>query len=439
MSTSSHDLSSNLGHVVCVGISHRTAPVEYREKFGSDIAARCGLLLPDFGPFAPSEDGTVITELICVSTCNRVEFYAVLVADGEPSIAPLVELISVASGIAPENIEEHAFVLHGRDVVHHLCRVAGGLDSVVLGEPQILGQVSNALEAADIHHCAGPMLHRVFRRAIRAGRRIRNETQIGVNPASSSSVAVSLAQSVLGSLRDRRVLVIGLGEMGMIAVKTLRSRQVHEIAIANRTRARAEEVAVRWGCRTFAMDEISAAIEWADVVISSTRCPHVIVDAATVREAVAKRGDRTLVMLDVAVPRDIDPEVADIAGVHLFDADDLGGRLDEGLAARQREVPKAEKIIEEELVFISKDLRELEVEPLIEKMRRRAETIRTREYENALELIGDLDPSTREHIHVLSRSIVDHLLREPTIRLKQIVHEESWNEHSSTIRSLFGL
>jgi glutamyl-tRNA reductase len=432
-------LSTGRAQIVCVGITHRTAPVEYREKFGSDIAARCGLLAPDFSPRATPALDTAIGEIACLATCNRVEFYAVLTSAGEPEVAPVLELLSAASGLAPGDIMDHAFVLRGREAIEHLCRVASGLDSLVLGEPQILGQVSDALETADVYRSAGPALHRVFRRAIRAGRRTRNETAIGTNPASASSVAVSLARSVVGSLRDRRVLVVGLGEMGAIAVKALRSRQVREIAVANRTRERADEVAVRWGCRTFAMDDLVGALAWADVVISTTRCPHVVVPASTVREAVRGRGKRPLVFVDVAVPRDVDPAVRELPYVFLFDADDLNGRLDEGIAAREREIPRAEHIIEQELSYIEKDLRELEVEPIIEELRRRAEQIRRREFENVLELMGDADPSTKEHLHLLSRSIVDHLLREPTVRLKQIVQQEEWREHSSAIKELFGL
>lgn len=423
--------------IVCVGITHRTAPVEYREKFGSGLAATCASVLADFKR-PDATDRTAVAELLVLATCNRVEFFARLDGSEEPSTRPLFGLIAAATGLPADDVAAHAIVLRGLDAIRHLCRVAAGLDSLVLGEPQILGQVSDALEVADQHGSAGPSLHRVFRRAIRAGRRARSETAIGLNPASASSVAVSLAQNVVGSLRDRRVLVLGLGDMGSIAVKALRSRQVREIAIANRTRERADEVAVRWGCRTFAMDELPAAIAWADVIISSTRCPHVLVHADMVATVMKTRERRPLVFVDVAVPRDVDPAVKSIPGVFLFDADDLGGRLDEGLAARQQEVPKVEAIIEEELAYMEKDLRELEVEPIIEEMRRRAERIRRREIENVIERMGNPDPSTREHLHLLSRSIVDNLLREPTVRLKQIVQADDWSQHANVVHDLFG-
>jgi glutamyl-tRNA reductase len=426
-----------VNQIVCVGITHRTAPVEYREKFGSDLPERVGLRMADFRKPEPS-DGATVQELAVLSTCNRVEFFARISGGAAKDARRLFELLSAVTGFNPDDLASHAIVLWGLDAVRHLCRVAAGLDSLVLGEPQILGQVSDALEVADTHGTAGPSLHRVFRRAIRCGRRARSETAIGLNPASASSVAVSLAQSVVGSLRDRRVMVLGLGDMGSIAVKALRSRQVREIAIANRTRERADEVAVRWGCRTFSLDELPVAIEWADVVISTTRCPHVMVDVDTVANVMKTRPGRPIVFVDVAVPRDVDPAVRNIPGVFLFDADDLGGRLDEGLAARQQEVPKVEAIIEQELTYMEKDLRELEVEPIIEDMRRRAEMIRRREIENVIERMGNPDPNTREHLHLLSRSIVDHLLREPTVRLKQIVQDDDWSKHAGVVHDLFG-
>jgi glutamyl-tRNA reductase len=313
------------------------------------------------------------------------------------------------------------------------------MDSLVLGEPQILGQVADALKDARSGRTAGPVLTRVFRSAVRTGRRARSETSIGSNPASMASVADSAARNVVGSLRDKRVLVIGLGEMGLITLKTLRSRQVREIAVVNRTRDRADEVSARWECRAYSMDELEAALDWTDVAISATRCPYVIVHAPTVAGVAARRGGRPLVFIDIAVPRDIDPAVRELPGVHLFDADDLGAHLDEGLAARRNEIPSVERIVAEEVSSFEMELRELEVEPLIEHMRRRAEAIRQQELESALELMGDVDPATREGLQTLTRSIVNKLLREPTLRLKRSVQEDHWDQHAPAIRSLFGL
>jgi len=258
----------------------------------------------------------------------------------------------------PEDVAGHTYRHCGYDAVRHLCRVASGLDSMVLGEPQILGQVARAHMEARSSRTAGPVLNRVFRRAIRTGRRARTETSIGRNPSSMSSVAVALAGGVVGTLRERRVLVIGLGEMGSVTVKALRSRQVREIAVANRTRARADQVSARWGYRAYPMDELAKALEWADVVISSTSCPHLIVDEEVVRDVVARRDGRSLVFVDIAVPRDIDPAVRELPGVHLFDADDLSGNLDEGLAARRNEIPKVEGIVAEEIARLERIVHE---------------------------------------------------------------------------------
>ena len=422
--------------IVCVGVNYRTAPVEYREKIGSDLPVLCERVCAR--PHATSNgNGESRREFAWLSTCNRVELYALVGENGET--APLIEILADAGGLDPRDVAGHTYRHCGYEAVRHLCRVASGLDSMVLGEPQILGQVAQALEDARSRRTVGPVLNRVFRRAVRTGRRARSETSIGRNPASTSSVAVALAASVVGSLRDRRVLVIGLGEMGSITVKALRSRQVREIAVANRTRARAEDVSARWGYRAYSMDELAAALEWADVVISATRCPHLIVDGVVVRDVVARRDGRALVFVDMAVPRDIDPAVRELPGVHLFDVDDLSGNLDDGLAARRNEIPRVERIVAEEIASFETELRELEVEPLLEQMRHKAEMIRRQEIESAIALMGEVDPATRERIQTLSRSIVNQLLHEPTVRLKRTVHEERGDAHLAAIRSLFGL
>ena len=341
--------------LVCVGVNFRTAPVEYREKLGSDLPVRCEQVCGR-SQAESNGDSEAIRELAWLSTCNRVELYALVGEIG--ATAPLVAILADAAGLNPRDVADHTYRHSGYEAVRHLCRVASGLDSMVLGEPQILGQVTQALTAARSSRTAGPVLDRVFRRAVRTGRRARTETSIGRNPASMSSVAVALAGSVVGTLRERRVLVIGLGEMGSVTVKALRSRQVREIAVANRTRARAEQVSARWGYRAYPMDDLAAAVEWADVVISSTSCPHPIVNEKMVRDVVSRRDGRSLVFVDIAVPRDIDPAVRELPGVHLFDADDLSGNLDEGLAARRKEIPKVEGIVAEEIARLERIVHE---------------------------------------------------------------------------------
>jgi len=422
--------------IVCIGVNHRTAPVAYREKLGSDLPALCERAGAR-GHAAPNGDGKSIHELAWLSTCNRVELYALVGEDGDTT--PMVTILADAGGLDPVDVANHSYQHRGYEAIRHLCRVASGLDSMVLGEPQILGQVVQALKDGQSRRTVGPVLNRVFRRAVRAGRRARSETSIGRNPGSMSSVAVALAGSVMGSLRDKRVLVIGLGEMGAVTVKALRSRQVREIAVANRTAARSEAVSARWGYRTYAMAELLAALEWADVVICATGCPNLIVHGDLVRDVVARREGRSLVFVDIAVPRDVDPAVRELPGVHLFDADDLSGNLEDGLAARRNEIPGVERIIAAEIAGFEAELRQLEVEPLIEQMRRKAELIRRQEIESAIELMGEVDQTTRERLQILSRSIVNRLLREPTVRLKRKVHEERGDTYVAAIRGLFGL
>ena len=344
-----------IDRIVCVGVNFRTAPVEYREKLGKDLPVLCERVFSS-AHAASNGDGEAIRELAWLSTCNRVELYAHVGENGATS--QLVAILADAAGLDQSDVAGHTYRHRGYEAVRHLCRVASGLDSMVLGEPQILGQVTNALAEARSSRTAGPVLNRVFRRAVRTGRRARTETSIGRNPASMSSVAVALAGSVVGSLRERRVLVIGLGEMGSITVKALRSRQVRGIAVANRTRARAEQISTQWGYRAYPMNELATALEWADVVISSTSSPHPIVNAEMVRDVVSRRDGRSLVFVDIAVPRDIDLAVRELPGVHLFDADDLSGNLDDGLAARRNEIPKVEGIVAEEIARLERTVHE---------------------------------------------------------------------------------
>jgi glutamyl-tRNA reductase len=360
--------------IVCIGVNHRTAPITYREKLGSDLPALCERLGAR-EPAALNGNGQSIGELAWLSTCNRVELYALVGEAGDT--APLMAILAGAGRLDPGDVANHTYEHRGYDAVRHLCRVASGVDSMVLGEPQILGQVLQAHKDGELKRTVGPVLKLAFRRAVRAGRRARSETSIGRNAGNLSSAAVALAGSVVGSLRDKRVLVIGLGEMGTVAVKALRSRQVREIAVANRTAARAGEVSARWGLRTYAMAQLPAALEWADVVVSTTASPNLIVDGDLVREVVARREGRALVFVDVAVPRDIDPAVRELAGVHLFDADDLSGNLEDGLTARRNEIPAVERIIAEEVASFETQLRNLEVEPRAARAHRRGGDSRT--------------------------------------------------------------
>jgi glutamyl-tRNA reductase len=338
------------------------------------------------------------------------------------------------------HFRDYLYFYSGREAVEHLAQVVTGLDSLVLGEPQILGQVTGAYMQAVEAHTTGPVLNALFQAMIRTGKRARAETQISSRPASVSSVAIALAQKVVGNLNGHSILIAGLGEMGQLALNAVRKRGATRIALANRSRERAEALAAEWGGHVYGLEELPQALAEADVVICATGAPQAIISAAAVRQAMAARQKRALVLIDIAVPRDVDPAVEQVKNVHLFNMDDLQEGLDEALAARQREVPRVEAIIAEEMADLDMEFRKLAVRPLITDLRQRAEAIRRQELERTLRHLGDdLDPETLKHVQHLSRSLVNKILHEPTVRLREKATNGQASKYADTVRDLFDL
>ena len=422
--------------IVCLGLSHRTAPVEIRERL-SCSATDLKRLLQSFR----EGNSLPINELVILSTCNRMEIYAVIAAKTADPRHFLTQYLSEIRGIPAHEIADHLYFYAGKTAVNHLCRVAAGLESLVLGEPQILGQVTDAYTAAVAAHTAGAVLSRVFETAMRSGKRGRTETAISSNPASISSVAIALAQRVVGDLSNQNVLIIGVGAMAELALKALQARGVQHVAIANRSCTRAEAIAAEWGGEAYGLDRLGEALQAADVVISATGAPHLILDANMVGATMERRNGRELVLIDIAVPRDIDPQAKYLPGVHLFDVDGLQDNLDKALAARRAEIPQVETIIVREMETLAAQLRQLTVTPFISDLRQKAETIRRRELERTLRHLGDLDEQTLDSIQHLSRSLVNKLLHEPTIRIKEQACNGNGRspEYVAAARYLFGL
>jgi glutamyl-tRNA reductase len=410
---------------VCLGLSHRTAPVELRER------------LTTLGPQAGSCPAVV--EHAVLSTCYRVELYAYLEDGVEEAREELIGVLAEGHDVERELLVDHLYVHAGADVARHLGRVAAGLDSLVLGEAEILGQVGDAFEESRRAGTAGPLLELLFRTAVAAGRRARSETAIGANPATASSMALALAEGALGELRSRRVLVVGAGRIGLQTLKAAAGRGVAETAVANRTLERAIEAAAPFHARTFGLERLEEALAWADVVVTATCSEQPIVSAESVAGAVEGRGERALVLVDLAVPADVERSAGDVAGVRLFDVDDLRAGLDDAIASRLREVPSVEAIVEDEVEAFARRYRELEVEPLLGDLRRRAEEIRVREVERTLRDLGDVDPETAARIEHLSRALVKKVLHEPTVRLRERAGAGEADDVAAAARELFGL
>jgi glutamyl-tRNA reductase len=427
--------------IVCLGISHHTAPVELREHFRCALADQPDLLHAFGGRLTQLDHSpfSAIQELVTLSTCNRMELYAAV--DPAVTDAPglLCDFLARAHHVDTAGFIPYLYHHTGWQAVEHLFRVASGLDSLVLGEPQILGQVSDAFLTSRQTYAAGPILSALFRAAVRTGKRARAETNISTNPASVSSVSIALAQEIAGSLQAVRVLVVGLGEMGQLTLKALQAREIRRLAVANRNVERAQEVAARCGCRAYSLAQLPEALAEADVVFTATTASVPLIDTAMVQAALNGRSGGPLVIIDMAVPRDVAPAVAGLPGVHLFDIDDLKGSLDEALAARQRETPKVETIVRQEMRLLEAEWRTLAVRPLIADLRQKAELIRKRELEKTLRNLRDLEPELLEHVHQLTRSLVNKLLHEPTLRLKEKAVAEEAGEYAATVRELFGL
>ncbi len=392
--------------LLLVGTSHHRAPVELRERvaLGRDEAQALAARL--------AEDGV---EAVCLSTCNRTELY-VAALDGEEAEAAAVAALA---SLEPD-VEPALYRLRDRAAAHHLFRVAAGLDSLVPGEGEILGQVRVAHELGT----TGPVLDRVFRQALHAGRKVRARTAIGESPASVSAAAAALAEQVFGSLEGRSILLLGAGKVSEQAARNLRSRGAEITLVANSKTER---------------ERIHEQLAAVDVVIASTNAPGLVLEAATVAERLRGRRGRRLLLVDLAVPRDLDPAIGELDGCYLYDIDDLEQIVVETLSLRRREAERAEAIVASEAEKFHEWHASLDVVPAIASLRARAEEIREAELQKAESLLGRLDESQRRAVEAVTAQIVNKLLHLPTVRMKQAAAAADGVLYAETVRHLFGL
>jgi glutamyl-tRNA reductase len=320
-----------------------------------------------------------------------------------------------------------------------LGRVAAGLESMILGEPEILGQVAEAYSVALRQGAAGSVLSALFRAAIHAGKRARAETGISRNAATISSVAVKMAEEVVGPLAERQVLVVGAGQMAESAVEALRNRGASQITVVNRTRTRAVQLAKRWGARALTFEQLGEALAAADIALTSTGAPHFVITAELAQAALAARPARPLVLIDIAVPRDVDPEVRRLPNTHYYDIDDIQAHLNGALAERQQEVPRVEAIVAEETRDFLDWFGTLEIAPLIVDLRAKAEAIRRAEVEKTLRRLPQLGEAERRLVETMTAALVNKLLHDPTQRLKAAASSGYPAEYAAAARYLFAL
>jgi len=418
-------------HLFLLGVSHRTAPVDLRERLdfsSGDLSAAAEAIAG-----RPS-----MTESVVLSTCNRSEIY---VASSDPARAreELVSFLSDYHHVPAQTFQPHLFALENSAAVAHLFRVAAGLDSLVVGEPQILGQVKDAYQSAAGNRCVGPVLSNVFRWSFGVGKRVRTETALGEGAVSVSFAAVALARKIFGRLQGRRVLVVGAGEISTLTAQHLRAHGVGEIVITSRTHAHAEALAGDVGGLAVPWDGMIHALGSADIVITATGSQRPIITRAQLEAAQGHRRGTPLFIIDVAVPRDVDPAIGDIEQVFLYNIDDLQSIVEENLSRRAAEVERAESIVNEEVTRFMAWQRSRSAVPTVVALRQRFETIRRSELQRLEGKLGALPPEARARVDEITRLIVEKLLLEPTEQLKALPDEETQAAYTEAINRLFKL
>jgi glutamyl-tRNA reductase len=397
-------------NLLLVGTSHRLAPIEVRERVALDPDGAGELALRLAG------DG----EAVCLSTCNRTEVY--LAAD-DPVEADgrVIEALAALAEVEPAELEPYLYRLRGHPTAAHLFRVAAGLDSLVPGEGEILGQVRTAFERGS----AGPLLDRLFSHALHAGKKVRTDTAIAESPGTTSSAAAALAAQVFGDLGGSRIAIVGAGKIGTLAARRLIKRGARLTFVANRTAARGEELAERLGGERISLERIDEAIATADILVSSTSSPELVLTSEDVAKALPARKGRPLLLIDLAVPRDLDPAINELADCYLYDIDDLEAVVQETLAGREGEFAKAEAIAVAEGERFREWLASLDAVPTIKSVRARAEAIRRGELAKSSARLAGLSERELEAVDSLTSRIVNKLLHEPILQLKEAAAAEN--------------
>ena len=380
-----------------------------------------------------------IDEGVILSTCNRVELYAV-VKDTELGLESLSEyMVTIAADVSPEQIEPHLYRLDGAEAIRHLFRVAASLDSTVIGEPQVLGQVKEAFDAALAQKSTGVVLNKVVKKAISVGKRVRTETGIAENAVSVSYAAVELAKKIFQNLAEKTVLLVGAGEMGKLAARHLISAGVRHVMIANRNYDRALDVAKRFNALPVPFDEFHREMAGADIVVCATAADSFVIGPEDVQRALHSRRNRPMFLIDISDPRNIDPAVGALDNAYLYNVDDLQGHVDMNMEQRLREALKAEDIVRAEVPSVAVWMKSLEVVPTIVALRRRADEIQRAEIERVLAKLGSLSPKQRELVEELAAAITNKLLHSPLIALKAEADSPNGSLFAETTQRLFDL
>ncbi len=413
-----------------IGLSHRTAPVELRECVDF---ARAGVEQA----LASLATRGVGREMVVLSTCNRAEIYAV--GDNEATAEAVSRFFSEYHNIPHEQMAEHLYVRSGAEAARHLFRVAAGLDSLVVGEPQILGQVKAAYATAHEGHFTAALMNRLFHSAFAAGKRVRSETGLGEGAVSVSYAAIALAKKIFGDLKGRNVLILGAGEMAKLTGVHLQAQQVKQITIASRTLLTAQNLAAHLGGIAVPWDALDSALHAADIVVTATGASEPVLTRARIEEAMRPRRGRALFIIDIALPRDVDAAAGDLDQVFLYNIDDLQTIVQENLARRAAELARAEAIVEEEVAKFVAWMQSREIVPTVVALRQRFEAIRQSELARLEPKLTGLPPEARSRVEEVTRLIVEKLLLTPTEQLKSVSDEAMIVAYADALNRLFSL
>ncbi len=418
-------------NIIVVGLSHKTAPVEIREK----------VAFPPTAMEAPLQRMLAlpaVMEGLILSTCNRVELYAVS-RQPEAAVHELKGFLADYHDLPPGDLNAHLYSLSGTEAILHVLRVAASLDSMVIGEPQILGQIKTAYGYASEFHATGAILNRFLHKAFSVAKRIRTETAIASNAVSVSFAAVELARKIFDTLENKTVMLIGAGEMCELAAKHFVNQGVSKVLVTNRTYSRAEKLAAEFNGTPVNFANFQEQLHRVDILLSSTGAPDYVLGVKKLKEICKTRRYRPMFLIDIAVPRDIDPAANRLDCIYLYDVDDLQGVVQANLKERQKEAEKAELIIREEVIQFENWLSTLEVKPTIVALRRQMEQVRQAEMEKTLAHLSDLNEKERRAIEAMSAAIVNKILHQPTQMLRQASQGGDGSVYLDAVRTLFDL
>lgn len=416
-------------NILVVGLNHKTAPIEVREKIAFD-----GPKLDEAIKMLKNSD--VVKENIILSTCNRVEIYAG-VNELEAGVESIKDFLSEFHTVPRDLLDKSLYIHKGQDAIRHMYRVASSLDSMVVGEPQILGQLKDAYDAALNNKTTGVFLNKLMRKSVSVAKRIRTETKIAENAVSISFAAVELAKKIFDDLATKSFMLIGAGEMAELAARHLINNGVKDVYVTNRTTARAEELAQEFRGKVILFDNFTLELRYADIVICSTGASDYVLNKEQMHVIMKERKQRPMFIIDISVPRNIDPEINDLDNVYLYDVDNLQGIVDTNVQERAREADKAEQIVDEEIGSFLKWTSSLSATPTIVALRNMAEDIRKAELEKTLTKMGPMEEKKIRSIESLTASIVNKIIHPPTSALKS--EEENKEQMLDIVQKLFNL